>query len=410
VAASELLEREREFDAIDRALARAERGQGAFQLIEAAAGMSKTSLLRAAGDRAAAAGFACLRARASELERDFAYGCVRQLLEPAVAGHTDDTSVFDGAAVLCRPLFRVAQDGAADAFAMLHGLYWLLNNLTAQRPVALLVDDLHWADAASLQLLAYLAPRLDGMTLAVVATTRPREGDTALLARLATAPEVDVIRPPALSVAATAALCAHELQAQPAPDFAAACHAATAGNPFFLQALLHEVAERAIAPDAREAADIRRIGPATVAQAVLLRLSGAPSEATRLVRAVAVLGDGASVREATALAELDEEDVIRSADVLAGLGILRLADGLEFSHPIVRQAVYADLGPAERSAAHARAAQVLADAGAPSYCWSSAPRSCGWARPRRSSTSRPQRTCSPTPRRGRAHFVCWRTH
>jgi DNA-binding CsgD family transcriptional regulator len=364
VPAPELLEREREFDAIGHALARAADGRGSFALIEAPAGIGKTSLLRAAGDRAAAAGFACLRARASELERGFAYGCVRQLLEPTVS-QADAASMFAGAAGLCRPLFGATDERAADTFATLHGLYWLLNNLTAERPLALLVDDLHWSDPASLQFLAYLTPRLDGMALAVFATTRPREGDAALLARLATAPEVDVIRPGALGVAAAATLCEQELGAPPAPAFAAACHAATAGNPFFLRALLREVAVRAIAPDAREAADIRRIGPASVAQAVLLRLSEAPKEATSLVRAVAVLGDGATVREATALAELAEEDVVRAADALAGLGILVLGDGLEFSHPIVRQAVYADLGPAERGAAHARAARVLADAGAP---------------------------------------------
>jgi DNA-binding CsgD family transcriptional regulator len=78
-----------------------------------------------------------------------------------------------------------------------------------------------------------------------------------------------------------------------------------------------------------------------------------------------VLGDGATVARAAALADLAEDDVIRAADVLAGLGILGLAGGLEFSHPIVRQAVYADLGPGERGAMHARAARILADAAAP---------------------------------------------
>jgi DNA-binding CsgD family transcriptional regulator len=362
---AELLDRERELDALERAVARAERGEGNVQLIEAAAGMGKTSLVRAAAESASAAGFACLRARASEFERGFAYGCVRQLLEPAVVRHPDAESLFAGAARLSRPLFSVSDDGAGDGFAMLHGLYWLLNNLAADRPLALLVDDLHWSDAASLRFLAYLAPRLDGLALAVIASTRPREGDTALLTRLGMAPEVEVIRPAVLSRAATVALCERELQAAPAPDFAAACHRATAGNPFFLEALLREVRDRGIAPDARYAAEIGRIGPAAVAQSVLLRLAGAPREATSLVRAVAVLGDGATVSEAAAFTGLDDDDIPRAADALASLGILTLADGLEFSHPIVRQAVYADLGLGERGAAHARAAQMLVDRGAP---------------------------------------------
>jgi DNA-binding CsgD family transcriptional regulator len=363
MAVAELLERERELDAIGAALRRAEGGQGTFQLIEAAAGMGKTSLLRTATDSAKAEGFMCLRARASELERGFAYGCVRQLIEPAMAITSDPDALFAGAAALSRHLFTVTED-VGDGFAMLHGLYWLVNNLATDRPVALFVDDLHWSDAASLRFLTYLAPRLDGLALAVIASTRPREGDAALMARLVSAPEVEVARPAPLSIAGTTTLCEHELEAKPAQDFVAACHAATAGNPFFLEALLREVRERKMAPAASDAAAIRRIGPASVAQAVLLRLSGASTEATDLVRAVAVLGDGASIGEAAALTGLGDEEVGRAADVLARLGILALADGLEFTHPIVRQAVYADIGPSERGVAHARAAQMLMQSGA----------------------------------------------
>jgi DNA-binding CsgD family transcriptional regulator len=98
---------------------------------------------------------------------------------------------------------------------------------------------------------------------------------------------------------------------------------------------------------------------------VLLRLSGAPPEAGALVRVLAVLGDGASVSIAAALAETTEAEAVRSADLLAGLGILMPAEGLEFAHPIVREAVYADLGPRERAVAHSRAAALLGEAGAP---------------------------------------------
>ena len=83
--AATLLEREREFEALDDALTEARLGRGQIVVVEAAAGLGKTSLLKAASRAADEVGFTCLRARASELERDSAYGCVRQLLEPAVA-------------------------------------------------------------------------------------------------------------------------------------------------------------------------------------------------------------------------------------------------------------------------------------------------------------------------------------
>jgi DNA-binding CsgD family transcriptional regulator len=363
--AATLLERERELTALRDALGEAQEGRGRLVLVEAPAGLGKTSLLRAASERAAEEGFMCLRARAGELERDFAYGCVRQLLEPAVARAPDRDRLFEGAGALSEPLFSPTGAPAADSsFAVLHGLYWLLNNLTDTGPVALVVDDLHWSDAESLRFLHYLAPRLDGLPLALLASTRPGEGEAGELARLAAAPETMVLRPEPLSVAAAATLCEQRLGGQVAEEFVAACREATGGNPFFLEALLREAKEQRLSADAREAIRVRHIGPAAVAQAVLLRLTGMPAAATAAVRAAAVLGDGASLAEAARLAEVSEQETARAADLLIGLGLLTPADGLEFAHPIVREAVYADIGPNERAEAHARAAVILCALGA----------------------------------------------
>jgi predicted ATPase len=88
-----LLERERELAELRSALSDARQGRGRLVLAEGTAGLGKTSLLRTAADIAAGSGVACLRARANELERDFAYGCVRQLLEPAVAKASESARV-----------------------------------------------------------------------------------------------------------------------------------------------------------------------------------------------------------------------------------------------------------------------------------------------------------------------------
>ena len=143
-----------------------------------------------------------------------------------------------------------------------------------------------------------------------------------------------------------------------------ACREATGGNPFFLEALLREAVEKGLSAGSGEAARVRRIAPAAVTEAVLLRLSGASAAAGALVRAVAVLGDGASLAEAAVMAELADGDVAAAADQLVALDILRPAERLEFAHPIVREAVRADIGPHELSNAHARAARVLEACGA----------------------------------------------
>jgi DNA-binding CsgD family transcriptional regulator len=369
---AKLLERDLELTELGDALSQARQGRGQVVLIEAPAGLGKTSLLKAASHLAEATGFVCLRARATELERDFAYGCIRQLLEPVVAraSNPQRARLFEGAAALSKPLFAptdLLQQAlsANSAFAIQHGLYWLLDNITDEGPIALVVDDIHWSDAESVRFLNYLAPRVDGLALAVLVSTRSGEDISADLARLVAGPETTVLRPRPLSTGATVRLCEERLGMSVTTEFAAACRETTGGNPFFLEALLYEVREQGLSPDADGAAGVLGIGPAVVADAVLFRLAEKPAAATALVRAVAVIGDGAGLAEAARLAQLSEEDAAVAADMLVALGILKKDERLEFAHPILRESVYADIGPHRRAAAHGDAALVLATSGAP---------------------------------------------
>ena len=149
-------------------------------VIEAPAGLGKTSLLRAACRLAAEAGVHLLRARATELERDFAYGCVRQLLEPVVARlGSRESSLFEGAAALSKPLFDPTAPPAPAPATAPSPCCTACTGSSTTSPMtarsALAVDDLHWADAESLRFFNYLAPRLDGLPLAVFASARSGE-------------------------------------------------------------------------------------------------------------------------------------------------------------------------------------------------------------------------------------------
>jgi DNA-binding CsgD family transcriptional regulator len=364
-----LLERERELATLTEALAAAREGSGRLVLVEAPAGIGKTSLLGAAFEDAAEAGFTGMRARASDLERDFAYGCVRQLLEPLVARLSDaeHTRVFAGSAGVSRDLFAPtgpASPATDNAFAMLHALYWLLNNVAEDAPVLLCVDDLHWADTESLRFLAFLAPRLDGLALAILASARTGEGDSGELSRLMTAPEARVLRPAPLSADATATLCERTLGEGVSAEFSAACREATGGNPFLLESLLREAVERDFPTDAEGAERVLQIGPTAVARAIVLRLADRPPAATTFVRALAVLGDGAGLPEVAQLADLSAAEAGQAADMLVELSILEPGDGLAFAHPIVREAIYSEIGSRHRAIAHARAADLLSASGA----------------------------------------------
>ena len=129
------------------------------------------------------------------------------------------------------------------------------------------------------------------------------------------------------------------------PSFCDACHAATKGNPFLLHELIGQMAADGIAPTAAAAGRLADMRPETISRAVLLRLRRLPEPARRLVRAAAVLGSAATLGRAAELAGTDANEAASAADALAEADILAIRRPLEFAHPLVQAAVYADIQP-----------------------------------------------------------------
>ena len=172
-----LLDREDDLAAIDAALAEAVGGMGGILLIEGPPGIGKTALLNELRKRACALGMTVRAARGGELERGFGFGIVRQLLEAPLVGAdaAERARLLAGAARLSEPVFTdiPALGETRDvAFATLHGLYWLVANLTERAPLILAVDDAQWADEPSLRFLLHLANRLAGLPVIVALTVR----------------------------------------------------------------------------------------------------------------------------------------------------------------------------------------------------------------------------------------------
>ena len=304
-----------------------------------------------------------LSARGSQLEGEFAFGVVRQLFETRYA----KPELLTGAAAPAAAVFGQLDGGEGASFAALHGLYWLVLNLAEQGPLLLAVDDLHWCDRPSLLFFAYLARRLEGQPILLLAGLREAEPgtDPALLGEIAHDPAAARVRPGPLSEAAVVTVIEERLGAQPAPAFAAACHEATGGNPLLLSQLVTALAGEGVRPDAAHVDRVREIGPRAVSRTVLLRLARLPPEAGAVARAVAVLGDGAALPAVAALAEIDVAQVGAATRELARAEILRAEPPLAFSHPLVRDAVYHELSGSERELQHAQAADLLRSSGAP---------------------------------------------
>jgi predicted ATPase len=359
-----LLDRDAELTELARRLAEARAGFGRVIVVEGPAGIGKSTLLAAAGRIARTDGAMVLYARCSPLEQHAAWGMARQLFEPLRARPEWDELTVGAAGLAEHALAPEAGEPAHAGDAMhaaVRGLVWLASNLGERGPAMFVVDDVHWADAPSLRWLALLAPSLGELRIGVVCAVRSGEPGAApemLAELLASAPEPPV-RPRALGPAATETLVRERLPAASA-GFANACHAVTGGNPFLLGALLTQLIADAVAPDDEAAARLGAFGSEQVARLVERQLARLPDGAGSLARAVAVLGPGAALRHAGAVAGLELDRAALAADALRAAGLLEDAPELTLAHPLIAGTLYASLPAGERALRHADAAALLA--------------------------------------------------
>jgi len=358
-----LLERGAELEGLASQLGGARAARGSVALLEAPAGQGKTSLLRVLRAEAVDSGLRVLTATGAPLERDFAFGIVRQLFDAELHAASEErrARLFAGAAALAEPVFASvpAGDQQDPAHSTLYGLYWLAVNLAAEQPLLLVIDDAHWADAPSLRFLDALARRVEDLPVLLAIGARPAEPDAEqeLLDGLATAPATHLHRPGALSEAAVKALVNAKLDAE--PGFIAACFETTRGNPLLLTELLKSTP---FAGRDDEAEAVRTTVPGTVARTVRARIRRLSDHALAVARAIAVLGDATSLERVAALAGLTPRETAAELDQLAQADLIDIADA-RFTHPMVREVVEADLG-AQRMRLHREAARLLHEGGA----------------------------------------------
>src|SRR3954471_22368900 len=261
---SRIVERDNEIGLIGMLLGGAIAGEGRVALIEGPAGIGKSRLLAEARAQGAPLGMAVLSARGSELEREFPFGVARQLFEGPLADPARRDRLFSGAAAPARAVFESpsGEPTGDTSFAALHALFWLAVNITAEGPLLLAIDDLHWVDSPSLRFVAYLTRRLEGLPIAIATTLRTGEPptDPALLAEVIQDPATAPVRPRPLTEPAVAEMVRERLGPDADETFCRACHRATVGNPLLLRQLLTALEADAVTPDADHAQVVRDIG------------------------------------------------------------------------------------------------------------------------------------------------------
>jgi DNA-binding CsgD family transcriptional regulator len=380
-ARSPFIGREREMAILETVLQETAQGSGRVVLVAGEPGIGKTRLLAEAAERAAAQGWLVLFGRAYESEGVPPYLPFTEALGQYVkVCPPGDLRMHLGrgaaeVALLVPDLLKrvpgiepsppLSQDERYRLFEAVTGFLLSVAN-THQPGVLLVIDDLHWADQATLLLLQHLARRLSEGPVLVAATCRTTQVDrsrpfTDLLAqfqRERLCEQLDV-RP--FSSEEAGQLIGKLAGASPSARVVASVHHRTGGNPFFLEeAVRHLSAEgRDLTQEGSAPADWGI--PETVRQVIGSRLARLQPEALRVLQTASALGDPFSFDTLAAAAGADLAALLDALDEASACGFVREegSGDYQFSHGLVRETIYAGLSGPRRALLHAQVGERL---------------------------------------------------
>jgi tetratricopeptide (TPR) repeat protein len=364
VSSPTLVGRVEELQALEAAWGRAANGEPAVVLLGGEAGVGKTRLVAELTTRCTSDGIRVLVGGCLPVgDGGLPYAPIVEMLRGLLADLGAEV-VREFAGPSWPELARLApglgespdgRPGQAAQSRLFELLLGLLGRLGQQQPLVMIVEDLHWADQSTRDLLTFLVRNLRRERLLLAVTYRNDEPGTdqlglylAELDRSGRAERLELLR---LSRAETAAQLVGILQTAPPPDLVDAVFARSQGNPFFTEELL--TAQRAGSPEL----------PATVRDLLRGRVQRLPVPARQVLRVVAVTGRRVPHRLLAAVAGLDQqtlEEALR-AGVADRLLVARPGqDGYDVRHALLREVLDADLLPGERARLHAGLARALA--------------------------------------------------
>ncbi|HEY7045745.1 MAG TPA: AAA family ATPase [Jatrophihabitantaceae bacterium] len=348
---SPLLGRERELADIDQRIDRARQGQPGVLLVAGAVGIGKTSLVQEAARRSRSAGMVVVSGRADESAAPALWLWERVF---------DRLGVDAGAATAVAT--PAAEDAAIQRFRTLHRLAAAVAERAPPAGLAILLEDLQWADEASIAMLRAMVDHLGDQAILLVATHRdvPIGGSGALaeaLPALRSRPGVGTawLRP--LEAPAVHGVLLGEL-GDPVPDAVGELVAQrTGGNPLFVQTVARLL--RQLPPAGRDVGAVEWLSTEPELRGVVAAWAATLSPRCREVLAAAsVVGEQFGGNDIAAL--LDEDASAAIEDAIAAEAIVAANGGrFEFSHSLVRDAVYAELPDRRRRELHRRLAARL---------------------------------------------------
>jgi DNA-binding SARP family transcriptional activator len=384
-----------EQDRLMRLYAAATQGQRQLVLLGGEPGIGKSSLADAVARQVHAAGGAVLYGRCLEVSsapyQPFVEAldhCVRHAPDEFLASH-----VAQHGGELCRLVPTLdrrvptagpptTSDADTERYLTLTAATGLLGHIATVRPLLLVLEDLQWADVASVQLLGHLMSHSHGMRIFILATFRSNEITPdhplgQIFAALWREGNVNRMELEGLAPADVEDLCvsyAGELiERGDVAGFAEELRVETAGNPFFVCELLRSMAESGDV--------VRRTGegrpaehplmgtalPTSLREVIGQRVHRLGTKTERVLVLAAVIGVEFNLTTLASLAEMDPEPLLDLLERAERASILesREDDVFVFAHALIRRTLYVGLQPARRSRLHARVAWAMEQGSVP---------------------------------------------
>ncbi len=361
--AGTLVGRDSETAMLGRLLTEVAGGRGSSVLIEGEPGVGKSALVRAALARAASIGCQVFWGAGDEL------GQALPLLPLLEGLRVREPSADPRQNTIVRLLRgELAADRGTDVSAALaEQLLALVAEQCAVRPTIVVVDDLQWADQASITLWGRLAKSVRQVPLLLIGMMRPVPQRDDLLALRRAAHDAMRLQLTGLTEAAVAELVAALAGGQPDEELLQLAGGA-AGNPLYVTELVAALARSSslTITDAGAAQLTSGPAPSSLSAAIADRLGFVSGSVREVLRAAALLGVDFAVPDLATVLSRGVAELVPAVDEACAAGVLaESGHGLGFRHPLIRAALYDEIPAPVRGAWHRDAARALAEAGAP---------------------------------------------
>jgi DNA-binding winged helix-turn-helix (wHTH) protein/tetratricopeptide (TPR) repeat protein len=360
-----LIGRDRVLAELQRHVEEATGGRGSLTVLTGEAGIGKTRCTDELLARAPALGVRTVVAR-----------CPQEPDTPPLWPMLAALARLDGDAELLATRARALMNEAVDPragkagseesarFLRIEQVAIMLRELAAACPTLLVLDDLHWADAGTLRLLAFLAPELRELRLCIVATSRepePEASDQHHPLRLQIARHAHTLPLSAFDADQVAELITVLAGRRPNPELAQAVRRAAGGVPLFVEEVVRTLvlehgrdALSALSPDAVRVPQIAR-------DLLRQRIARLPKETVEVLSCAAVIGESFDLSLLASLAELEPEPLLDRLDAARAEGQLKAEAPhvYRFVHSLYQAVLYADLPAAQRVALHHQVGKLL---------------------------------------------------